>query len=305
LPVLTYHRVLPAAEAADACPSTVSATPDDFEEQMRFLAGARRVIGAEQLRRVRRGEEELPPGSAVVTFDDGYADFAEHAWPVLRDLGLDAILFVPTGVVSGDPRAFWWDRLWRALVETDRPAVADGPDGELPLGSPALARAAYRQLRDQLKQLPHLDLVEEVDRLVAFAGEPRSTPRTLGWDELRALRDDGLAIASHTVTHPLLTQVAPAARRAELVGSRDALERELGEVPAVLAYPSGACDAAVAAEAAAAGYDVAFTTRRGVNDVRHADWHRLDRINVGPRTTTAVLRAQLAPRVADLARGLT
>jgi hypothetical protein len=60
----------------------------------------------------------------------------------------------------------------------------------------------------------------------------------------------------------------------------------------------------VAVDTAAAGYEIGFTTRRGVNDLRHVDWHQLDRVNVGPRTTTAVLRAQLAPRVAQLARGL-
>ena len=271
---------------------------------MRFLAEARRVISVEELLRVRRGEQELSPGSVVVTFDDGYADFATYAWPVLRELGLPVVLFVPTGQVSRRPPWFWWDRLWAAVVQTERAGTPVRPAGALPLGTPELARDAYRCLRDHLKDQPHDVLLAEVEQIVAALGEPSGLPAILDWPSLRRLRDEGVTIASHTVTHPLLPRLDAEARRRELTASMDALVEELGATPPIVAYPAGACDEDVVDDTTAAGYEIGFTTHRGVNDVRTADWHRLARINVGGRTSTAALRAQLHPRLADLARAV-
>ena len=76
----------------------------------------------------------------------------------------------------------------------------------------------------------------------------------------------------------------------------DDLRRETGEAIPVLAYPSGIHDARVRAAAAAAGYRIAFTTRRGaITSLRRADPLALPRVNVGGRTTLALLRMQLAP----------
>ena len=48
----------------------------------------------------------------VAFFDDGYLDFAEHAWPTLQSLGIPAVLFVPTAFPDHPGPGFWWDRLY-------------------------------------------------------------------------------------------------------------------------------------------------------------------------------------------------
>jgi peptidoglycan/xylan/chitin deacetylase (PgdA/CDA1 family) len=115
----------------------------------------------------------------------------------------------------------------------------------------------------------------------------------LGWEALRDLRAAGVALAPHTRTHPLLTRVPAAAATTEITGSRDDLTRETGSELAVLAYPSGATSVAVADAARAAGIEIAFTTERGTNDLRTADWLALRRINVSVRTPDALVRAQM------------
>ena len=115
-----------------------------------------------------------------------------YAWPVLRGLGLPVVLFVPTGHVSRRPLSFWWDRLWAAIAQTTEPVTPARPLGALPLGTPELARDAYRRLREHLKEQPHDLLLAEVDQIVAALGEPSVLPAILDWSALRTLRDEGV-----------------------------------------------------------------------------------------------------------------
>jgi glycosyltransferase involved in cell wall biosynthesis/peptidoglycan/xylan/chitin deacetylase (PgdA/CDA1 family) len=105
VPVLLYHRV------ADDGPPALSddrVTPQRFEEQMRFLRrhGFHTVTSAdlEQHRRERRPMQGRP---VLITFDDGYRDFFDVAWPILRRVGFTAEVFLPTDLVGGQAE---WDR---------------------------------------------------------------------------------------------------------------------------------------------------------------------------------------------------
>lgn len=95
--------------------------------------------------------------------------------------------------------------------------------------------------------------------------DPPGLGRFLDLDGLARLRGLGIEIASHTLTHPLLTTITPEACRHELAGSRTAVGALTGALPIALAYPGGDFDAAVQARAGEAGYRLAFTTIPGVN----------------------------------------
>jgi peptidoglycan/xylan/chitin deacetylase (PgdA/CDA1 family) len=240
----------------------------------------------------------LPRRAVLLTFDDGYRDFLTNAWPVLRAASLPATLFVPTAYADDPTRAFWWDRLWAALVSTTRSDSLATPLGPLPVGRSHAAQTAAT-LRTWLKELDHDAAMAEVDTLVAELGEPSrpAEPAVLGWDELRRLASEGVTLAPHTRTHPLLDRVSLDRAVEEIAGSHADLERELGggaSVPRVLAYPSGAYGGSAPEAAQRAGMQLAVTTDRGGNDLRRADRWRLRRINVGGRAGTPLVRAQLA-----------
>ncbi len=334
LAVLTFHRVTP--DRPDVVPGMLSATPDGFAALLDAVARRQRIVGIDEVLRRARGGRRLRRRSLLLTVDDAYADFAEHAWPALRARGLPVVLFVPTAYPDAPDRAFWWERLFGAIRATDRSTI-DGPDGPLPLTTEAEREAAYRRLRGALKAMPHEELLRCVDDLVAAlgggatsaaggaetgadgsatpanaaaaatsatseAGGSAATPaapaasadgRVLGWDELRRLRSEGVSLAPHTRTHPLLSRLPGDAGEAEIAGSREDLLRMTGSDLPVFAYPSGATSAEAADAARRAGIEIAFTTERGVNDLRSADWLGLRRINVSVRTPSALVRAQM------------
>lgn len=293
--VLLYHRIgYPRGHTA-LDPSLISATPEGFEAQVAYLAAHRHVLSLEELLAVRRGCARLPPRAVVITFDDAYRDFATYAWPTLRRHRVPATLFVPTGYPDRSEHAFWWDRLHTALHGTSRPS-ARLPWGAVPLRNAAERRQAFRAVSGAVKTLEHAPAMALVDAIESELDVPPATGSVLGWDELRRLAREGLALAPHSRTHPLLDRLDPAQLEDEIHGSARDLERELGAAPPAFAYPGGGHSAAVVDCVRRAGFELAFTTGRGSCDARSADWLHLRRANVGARSSLAVVRAQLLSR---------
>ena len=301
--VLTYHRVDEPSARPWLNPSLVSATPTAFEEQMTALIRRHNAIGLPELLTAHRtARRPLPPRAVLVTFDDGYRDFLEHAWPVLGRLGIPATMFIPTSYPDSG-QAFWWDRLWRA-VATAPEGTVDTPAGSLELTDEASRRTATRTLVDHHKRMGHAAAMRSVDELVARlgvkgrrrGGRRPDDPDLLSWDEIKRLAATGLHVAPHSRAHPLLTRLEPDALDAELVGSRQDLHAHLGELACgtAFAYPAGAHDAAARDALVRTGYELGFTTERGINQVGASDPLRLRRINVGMRAGSELLRAQLA-----------
>jgi peptidoglycan/xylan/chitin deacetylase (PgdA/CDA1 family) len=295
LAVLTYHRIADPARSQHLYPGLISAGPSEFEEQMRFLAARHRPLALGELLAVRRGEARLPLRSVLVTFDDGYRDFAEEAWPILKRHGIPVVLFVPTAYPGDPERSFWWDRLYSALSLAGPTRTMETPVGTLPLVSSDDRASAYRRLRTLVRSLPHEDAMRVVDDLCRSLGAPPTQSTVLSWPELGRLHFEGVVLAPHSRTHPFLDRVPLEAAREEILGSLEDLTREIGSAPRVFAYPAGGENAEVARVLGEEGFELGFTTERGRNDLREADWLRLRRINVGRASTLALLRAQLLP----------
>jgi peptidoglycan/xylan/chitin deacetylase (PgdA/CDA1 family) len=305
LTVLTYHRVAEPDARPDLDPRLISATPARFERQVAWLCAHAAPLALGELLEIRRGRATAPRRAVLVTFDDAYRDFAETAWPLLRAHGIPVTLFVPTAFPDSSNRAFWWDRLHRALARTTRRAPLMTRAGCVPLASPEDRAAAQRTIAGWVTRTGHDEAMAEVERIAVALGEIGDVPpAVLGWRELRALRREGVTLAPHTRTHPLLHRVPLDRARHEIAGARADLVRETGGCPPAFAFPGGGHDEGVLRVLADEGFELGLTTERGPNDLDRADWLRLRRTNVGRRSTVPVLRAQLRPWPARAAGAL-
>ena len=294
LVVLTYHRVDDASSRDELYPGLISATPAEFAAQMAHVASELHAISLDELLAIRAGRSRLVPGSVVISFDDAYRDVVEHAAPVLARHGLPSIMFVPSAYPDVPESAFWWDRLHTALQAAPLPVQLATVRGRLRIARRAELPATFRRLASVIKQMPHVAAMRLVDELLAQLPAVPPPHAVAGWDELRRLPDGGMALAPHSHTHARLDRLAPDALRDELERPLAVFREELGsEAPPVLAYPDGAHNDAVVQAALRAGYRIGFTTRRGTNPIRGIDWLRVRRINVGGRSSLALIRAQL------------
>ena len=292
LRVLTYHRVEDPAKNPTLYPG-VTVKPEVFEQHMQFVSSHYRVVSmAEVLQAVKKGLR-LPDRAVLITFDDACRDFAENAMPVLRRYRLPATLFVPTAFPGHPERAFWWDRLYVAVTNAQDMGIIQTPIGQLPVSTSAQRKQTFGQLRDYVKSLSHRAAMQWVDQFCEEVEAPPVGGTVLSWEELRKLAREGVTLGPHTRTHPMMNQIADTEVRKEAAGSWQDLRDQVGDTLPIFAYPSGGYNREVLRILEEEKFQLAFTTQRGLNDFKHFDRLQIKRINIGPKTTLALLRAQL------------
>ena len=101
LPILLYHYIRFNPVASDRVGFNLSVTPPNFAQQMAFLhfIGAHTVTLSDAVEALRTGHS-LPPRSLILTFDDGYTNFATRATPVMVQDGLTGTVFVVSGFIN-------------------------------------------------------------------------------------------------------------------------------------------------------------------------------------------------------------
>lgn len=108
IPILTYHFIGNNPNPNDKARDNLSVTPDKFDEQMAFLAkNGYQAISFDTLYAILKGQTSLPTKPVILSFDDGYVDFYLNAYPILRKYNLNAVVFVPTGLIGGSYYMNW------------------------------------------------------------------------------------------------------------------------------------------------------------------------------------------------------
>jgi len=105
--ILNYHSVHPT--------HIFATKPDDFREQMEYIGSNFKVVSLYELYEMRISNSDLPDKLAVITFDDGYEDNYEYAFPILKRLGLPATIFLVTGFINGEIDIAKRDRTYSGL----------------------------------------------------------------------------------------------------------------------------------------------------------------------------------------------
>jgi peptidoglycan/xylan/chitin deacetylase (PgdA/CDA1 family) len=233
--ILIFHRVLP--EPDPLFPGEVCAA--QFHRLMGTVARAFTVLSLGQSHALWL-QQRLPPRALVVTFDDGYADNASVALPVLQRHGLVATFFVATGFLDGG--RMWNDTVIECLRRCALPVVDLAPFGlgRFPLGGPAERRAAIEALLPRIKYLDLAGRERAITQLQASCGHPE-LPRDLMMTsaQVQQLHQAGMEIGGHTVMHPILTELPDDQAAHEMAAGRARLQQITGAAVDVFAYPNG------------------------------------------------------------------
>lgn len=294
LRVLTFHRVAWPGKPLPLNPRLVSATPPDFDRQMRHLKQHYRVLSLEVLFEHVEKRTPLPKRAVLITFDDAYADLKDYAIPILKKHNLSAVIFVPTAFPGHPERWFWWDQLYFAINQTRHSRIRFKGVGEFVLSTTASRETAIRQIQDTIKTLPHQMAQERLESFFDELAVPLPDLKSvLDWKELRELKDQGFHLGPHTRNHPILSQADLPLIENEIKGSLDDLLLFADSAYPVFCAPNGGQNAEVRKVLMQSGVRLAFSTRDGHNEMSRADYRNLSRTNITLRTRPLVFRLRL------------
>jgi peptidoglycan/xylan/chitin deacetylase (PgdA/CDA1 family) len=277
--ILTLHHVRPPRPNRFQPNRLLEITPHFFEKLCRKLRRSRLDIVSLDEMHERLLEGGTKRRFVCLTFDDGYRDNLQFAYPILKKYELPFALYIPTSFPDrlGE---LWWLALEAVIARNNRIGlVIDGEDRRFDCRTVEEKRTLYASIYGWLRRLKTEEELRVVIRdlsrryqidITAFCEELCMT-----WDELAGLASDPLVtIGAHTVNHVMLKKVTEKAARIEMEMSRSVIAASLGTRPQHLAYPVGDPTSAGPREfriAQELGFKTAVTTRPGVLFRRHRD----------------------------------
>lgn len=277
--ILTFHRVLPARDDVFQ-PNYVLEIEASFLERL-VLHLRRRGLDLVSIDEVWRRlvERDVARPFVALTFDDGYRDNLQHAWPVLKRHEVPFALYVTTSFPDrlGE---LWWVALEQVIAKTGRLVVEiDGVTRFSDCRNTSGKRQAFEDVYWWLRSYKdETDLRRTVRDICARYGVDLKAPCAelcMDWGEIARMADDPLCtIGAHTVNHVFLSKVSAEGSRTEMKRSADVIEAALGKRPEHLAYPYGDIRSAGRREYGIAkelGFKTAVTTGPGVVVPAHRD----------------------------------
>lgn len=289
--VLTLHRVLSsgAFPRTNSLPGMV-VREETFEDLARFVSRHYEMVSlADGV--PRWGSANRKPRIAF-TFDDGWIDNAQTAFPIAQRYGTPFTVFVCPGQL-GVEAPFWPEQVaalsriaerFGGLAGKLRDLMKNGPH-EAQLVKVLDGKKSLEGFVEFLKSLPEdernpiIDQLRSVLGVETAAGGSGAIDTTMSWEDVTALAKEGVTFGSHTQSHQILPLLSASDVDREIIDSKRALQEILGEECLVFSYPNGDWSPEVRDQVKKAGYKLAFVNHPGVWD-RNCDSWLIPRVNI-------------------------
>jgi peptidoglycan/xylan/chitin deacetylase (PgdA/CDA1 family) len=275
--VFTLHNVRPERPDAFQPNRILSVTPQFLDTVVQFVVSRGfEVLSLDELA-VRLTEGDFDRPFACFTFDDGYRDNREYAYPIFKRYGLPMAVYVPTDFADG--RAdLWWLKLEKVIAALSIVEVKmNGASARFETRSVQQKEVAFDQIYWWLRSIPEVEAratVADLCRLHDVDVASLCSDLVMGWNEVRDLASDPLVtIGAHTRRHFALAKLTRGEARLEIEESVRRLETELRRPCRHFSFPYGDASSAGPREfelVRELGLSTAVTTRKGLIHTSHA-----------------------------------
>ena len=292
LVILTYHRVLPRDHPDRLIEQPgMYVSPETLAMHLRVLREHFEIVDLAEWIQLRRDGKPLPERACSITFDDGWQDNYEFAFPILKQADVPSTIFLVADFVGTDYQ-FWPNRLARLLAGIDGRGFSALPlelrrlldrlDIRSPSASTVFSVAQVDQVISACKAVPD----ETMNRILAVSAADTSGAATRGpralldVSEIREMGRGGrIRFGSHSRRHlRLIESLSSEKLMEEVIQSREILRQLTGQEVDLFCYPNG--DHSPAALAVVRGIYVAAVTTHIAWAHSSTDLHLLPRIAV-------------------------
>ena len=261
--VLLYHRVTYLHHD----PQLLAVTPEHFDAHLQVLKQYYQVMSLLELLKIL-ADGKSPGHVLVITFDDGYSDNVETAFPLLQKYGIPATFYLSSGFVGSSHEQFH-DDLDRILFSSSKSItqIRLTIRGSLYVWSMDLEKnnnsvtalrtisnnnskhnislraRVYNEIYNLLRESSTSErdaVLEELRYQCGNPGPVRPSHKAMSWDQVRLMCKSNLVdIGGHTVNHPYLSALDINQQQSEILSSKLKIEEEIGKSISSFAYPFG------------------------------------------------------------------
>lgn len=217
-----------------------------------------------------------------LTFDDGYKDNFNVAFPILKKYSIPTIFFITTSVVGSDS-LLWHDRVKQYYENKERKNI---------MSSISLKRKCKKRL-NELKQMKNDEFISNLNKIMKF--QSNGLRMMMNWSELKQSYKQGIMIGSHTHTHPILAKLDFNQQKEEIESSLQMIEKKLEYIPIFFSYPGGSkesYDKDTINILRECGIKYSFTACHGINNKFTSPYH-LKRIGINPSDPIPILAIKI------------
>ncbi|QDO99968.1 polysaccharide deacetylase family protein [Thalassotalea sp. PS06] len=237
-----YHRIGDPADT-QYDPNLFSCSAEQFETHLKFYKQNFDVVSTKELIALMRNDTPIKERLAVITFDDGYHDNYQYAYPLLKAANVPATFFIATDFID-NPSVPWWDEVaW--LLKNTQVSSALLNKWQLPIKWPELPETEkIRVMLRYIKQNHRVTMPDKLAMLRQACGIDEnevtmSQSLFMDWNMLREVIANGVSIGSQTCSHQILSHLEEEQQEKEIINSKLRLEEQLGSTINTFAYPVG------------------------------------------------------------------
>jgi len=272
--ILAYHRVLPENDeriALTQCGMYV--TTRTFEAHMGYISKNYKVMSLEDLH-----EAKDLSRTCIITFDDGWSDNYEYAYPILKKYGFPATIFVSTSLM-GTTEMPWPDKLYVFAMKAPDEMLSDihavlEKTFTVPKEKTGLLMTLLNNRVLYAENIISIIKTLEGHQLDVFVrmldGKLEQTCSRidimkpwLSWDEITEMSKNRITFGSHTHNHVILTNVTEEKAEQEVVLSKQQLSKMIDKPVRMFCYPNGNYNSRTVDILKKHDFNIAVTTESG------------------------------------------
>lgn len=291
-----FHRIGDKS-LTDFDPCVFSCQESDLKQYLTFLKQEFKVINLAELENIITKQLPIKEKLALITFDDGYKDNFELAYPTLSALNISATFFITTGLIDSNCIP-WWDEIaWhikhcagrsiKLSIWLDEITIPIHPDEHI-----------IRVVLKRCKTYPELidQQLEELRALTKRTINTTNTPLFMSWDNLRNMLANGMDIGAHSHTHRILSSLEGSELLFELTESKRLLEAELNTEVNSVSYPVGGASSynqSMFKLLAELGYKLGFSFQPIMNKKPYNNQYNLGRLSIDSPFDEKAIKEQI------------
>jgi peptidoglycan/xylan/chitin deacetylase (PgdA/CDA1 family) len=270
--ILGYHHILPENdERVRFLQPGMFVTTKTFEEQLKYLVKYYQIVSFKDLNLNGRKKQ------CILTFDDGWGDNYEYAYPILKKYNLPATIFVSTKFVGSNDWP-WPDRISYYIHKSNADKLSQLLDGfnllygdttKVSLNKNSISNK-YNLIEEIIENLKTfspskiIQFMSKADKIMSSEKTALSEIRPyLTWDEIIEMQKNDIAFGAHTHNHLILTNTTLNNASDEIETSQKILSEKLNMPINLFAYPNGSYNSDLVILVKKTGFAYAVTTEYG------------------------------------------